>query len=350
MNIAQAFEEREKKFLAPYACASADSRGRLRDEPPCCIRSKFQLDRDRIVFSKAFRRLKHKTQVFLSPLGAHYRTRLTHTLEVAQMSRTISRALQANEDLTEAIALGHDMGHTPFGHGGEIALKEVYAPEFCHNEQSLRVVDVLENNGQGLNLTVEVRDGILKHSKGYGKVIAENPDDMPFTVEGRIVRVADIMAYLNHDLDDAIRSRVIRRDQVPTICVQVLGKSHSERAMTMIQNLIDTSSVQNGVLTLNVTDLMYEAMTVLRKFLFENVYRAPQVHNEFGKAKKILTELYQHFLIYEKALQKELEYMELPTANHHQSRERTVCDLIASLTDTYALELYRRIFFPSPLV
>ncbi|MFC1856497.1 deoxyguanosinetriphosphate triphosphohydrolase [Thermodesulfobacteriota bacterium] len=351
MSITAEFEKREENFISRHGCLSSASKGRIRPEEPCPVRTVFQLDRDRIVYSKAFRRLKHKTQVFLSPLGAHYRTRLTHTLEVAQMGRAIARAMRLNEDLTEAIALGHDLGHTPFGHGGETAIKEVYSPDFTHNEQSLRVVDILENNGQGLNLTHEVRDGILKHSKGYGKIIPDDPTESPGTLEGRIVRIADIMAYLNHDLDDAIRSRVITEDQVPTLCSRVLGCSHSERVARMIQNIIFSSKESNGELSLNITDEMYNAMNTLRNFLYKNVYRAHQVHEEFIKAKKILTELYTYFLSNEEMLQKELENMELPTTNHNnQSKERTVCDLIASLTDVYALDLYQRLFFPSRLV
>ncbi len=215
MSIREEFEKREKNFMSPFGCLSAETRGREIEEKPCPVRTAFQLDRDRIVYSNGFRRLKHKTQVFLSPLGDDYRTRLTHTLEVAQMARAITRALFLNEDLAEAIALGHDLGHTPFGHSGETALKEVYSADFSHNEQSLRVVEILENNGKGLNLTYEVRDGILKHSKGFGKIISEDSDEMACTYEGRIVRIADIMAYLNHDLEDAIRSQVIRTSQVP---------------------------------------------------------------------------------------------------------------------------------------
>ncbi|MEA3478797.1 MAG: dNTP triphosphohydrolase, partial [Bacteroidota bacterium] len=199
MSIREEFEKREKNFMSPFGCLSADIKGREKKEEPCPVRTAFQLDRDRIVYSNAFRRLKHKTQVFLSPLGDEYRTRLTHTLEVAQIARTIARAMFLNEDIAEAIALGHDLGHTPFGHSGETALKEIFSQEFSHNEQSLRVVEVLENNGMGLNLTYEVRDGILKHSKGYGKIIPDDPDEQACTIEGRIVRVADIMAYLNHD-------------------------------------------------------------------------------------------------------------------------------------------------------
>lgn len=323
----------------------------MREEALCPIRTAFQRDRDRIVYSNAFRRLKHKTQVFLSPLGDHYRTRLTHTLEVSEIARTIARAMRLNEDLVEAIALGHDLGHTPFGHGGETALKEIYSESFSHNEQSLRVVDILSNNGKGLNLTYEVRDGILKHSKGYGNIMPSDPSEHAYTIEGRILRVADIIAYLNHDLDDAIRSGVISSGQVPESCLKIIGHSHSERARTMIEDVISSSEVIDDELCLRISDKVYSAMKSLREFLYENVYRSPQVHKEFVKAKKILSDLYSFFLNNEDDLQRELENMEMAACmNRSQSRERVVCDLIASITDRYALDLYEKIFFPSPLV
>lgn len=349
MNIREEFEKREKGFISPFGCLSAESRGRMRKEPPCPIRTAFQVDRDRIVYSNAFRRLKYKTQVFLSPLGDEYRTRLTHTLEVSEMARTIARAMRLNEDLTEAIALGHDLGHTPFGHGGEIILKEIYSPDFTHKEQSLRVVDVLEKNGKGLNLTYEVRDGILKHSKGYGKIIPDDPDERAATIEGNIVRIADIMAYLNHDLDDAIRSGVISRKQVPDSCVKILGRTHSERAKTMIKDLVFSTAVREGKLCLQMSDKVYSSMTELRRFLYENVYRSPKVHGEFIKAKKILSELYTCCLENKKMFQKELKAMQMEACyRDDQPPERIVCDFIASMTDRYALGLYAKIFFPSP--
>jgi len=259
--------------------------------------------------------------------------------------------MRLNEDLAEAIALGHDLGHTPFGHGGETTLKEIYSQDFSHNEQSVRVVDMLENNGRGLNLTYEVRDGILRHSKGYGKIIPDDPEEQACTYEGRIVRIADIMAYLNHDLDDAIRSGVISADRVPGKCSRVLGASHSERATTMIRDLIFSSEVRDGELCLNMRDEIYSAMTTLRQFLYENVYRSPQVHKEFIKVKKILSDLYTFFLNNDEKLQKELEAVEMAGCiNNNQPRERIVCDFIASITDRYALSLYEKIFFPTPLV
>ena len=351
LSIRENFENRERNFMSPFGCKSADSKGRLTAENPSLIRTVFQVDRDRIVYSNAFRRLKHKTQVFLQPLGDDYRTRLTHTLEVAQIARTIARAMFLNEDLAEAIALGHDLGHTPFGHSGETVLQEIFSKEFSHHSQSLRVVDVLENNGKGLNLTYEVRDGILKHSKGYGKIIPDDPAELACTVEGRIVRIADIMAYLNHDLDDAIRSGVVRPGQVPDSCVKILGSQHWERATTMINDLVFSSEFQNGDPLLKMSDRVYGAMTELRSFLYDNVYRSSKVHNEFIKAKKLLSELYLFFLEHEDMLEKELAKMEMNRIYADKvARERIVCDFIASMTDRYALSLYERIFFPRSMV
>jgi dGTPase len=350
LNIREEFEAREKGFMAPYGCLSSESRGRQRPEDPCPIRTAFQVDRDRIVYSNAFRRLKHKTQVFLAPLGEQYRTRLTHTLEVSQISRTIARALRLNEDLAEAIALGHDLGHTPFGHGGEIALKEVFSENFSHQSQSLRVVDALERNGDGLNLTFEVRDGMLKHSKGYGKIIPDDLGELAVTVEGRIVRIADIMAYLNHDLDDAIRSGVIREEQVPVECRQIIGGSHPERATTMIRDLVYSSEIVGGELSLRMSDRVFSAMTALREFLYDNVYRSPRVHNEFVKAKKILIELYRYFMNNEEKLLGEWRKLGMGDCYPRgEPMERRVCDFVASLTDSHAMEIYEKLFFPSPV-
>jgi dGTPase len=351
MNIREQFEKREENFMSPFGCQSARSRGRLRWEEPCPIRTAFQVDRDRIVYSNAFRRLKHKTQVFLNPLGDEYRTRLTHTLEVSQIARNIARAMFLNEDLVEAIALGHDLGHTPFGHGGEAVLQEIYSPDFSHHKQSLRIIDVLENDNEGLNLTLEVRDGILKHSKGYGKILPDNPEELAFTMEGRIVRIADIMAYLNHDLDDAIRSGVIKENQVPAICTRIIGRTHQERATTMIRDLVFSSKASGGKLHLAMSDEVYDAMTTLRAFLYENVYRSAKVHQEFVKAKKILSELYAFLLENETLLAIELNRMGIAGClDNGQPREQVVCDFIASMTDRYALNLYGKIFFPTPTV
>lgn len=349
--IREQFQIREHQFLSEYGTKSNLAVRRRNEEAHCNIRTPFQLDCDRIVYSNAFRRLKHKTQVFLSPLGDHYRTRLTHTLEVAQISRTIARTMRLNEDLAEAIALGHDLGHTPFGHGGETALIEVYSKHFCHSNQSLRVVDSLENKGKGLNLTREVRDGILKHSKGFGNIIPSTPGETAITAEGRLVRVADIIAYLNHDLDDALRGKVVVADEVPDICRKKLGETHSQRANTMIEKLVYNSGPKNGIFILDMGETTFHAMTILRKFLYEKVYRSPAVHNEFVKAKKVIMGLYQFFIKDPDALQKELEKMEMAPWNESQTPlKRSVCDVIASMTDRYALELYSKLFFPKPLV
>ena len=349
-SIREGIEAWEREYLSPCACLSSESRGRVTHEKPCPMRTEFQRDRDRIVYSNAFKRLKHKTQVFLSPLGDHYRTRLTHTLEVSAIARNMARALRLNEDLAEAIALGHDLGHTPFGHGGEVVLNEIYSEAFSHREQSLRVVDVLENQGRGLNLTFEVRDGILKHSKGYGAVLPDEPNEMPATIEGSVVRFADIMAYLNHDLDDAIRSGVIHLKQVPKKCTEVLGRSHSERIRTMINDFVTSTRIEGGEIHLAVSESVSEAMGLLRQFLYDNVYRSEQVHGEFVKAKKILSELYYYLLENPEVFERELRKMEMGPFPAGTTRERKVCDFAASITDRYALNLYEEIFFPTPLV
>ncbi len=259
--------------------------------------------------------------------------------------------MRLNEDLAEAIALGHDLGHTPFGHGGEMALIEIHSPHFSHSDQSLRVVDVLENRGKGLNLTWEVRDGILKHSKGFGNIIPSTPGETAITIEGRIVRIADIMAYLNHDLDDALRGRVISAADVPDICIKKLGKTHSQRASIMIEELVYNSRPENGKFILDMGEETFHAMTVLRKFLYEKVYRSPAVHNEFVKAKKVIIGLYNYFIDDPDLLQKELEKMEMaPWDASRNSLKRSVCDVVASMTDQYALDLYSKLFFPRPLV
>jgi dGTPase len=256
-----------------------------------------------------------------------------------------------NEDLAEAIALGHDLGHTPFGHGGEAVLQEIHSPSFSHHKQSLRVVDVIENNGQGLNLTHEVRDGIMKHSKGYGKILSDDPDELAFTIEGRIVRIADIMAYLNHDLDDAIRSGVIQAAQVPAGCMRIIGQTHQQRATTMIRDLVFSSRAADGQLHLAMSDEVFDAMTTLREFLYENVYRSRSVHKEFVKAKKILSELYAYLLEDEEILKAELTRMGIAGClENGNERAQVVCDFIASMTDRHALGLYKKIFFPTPTV
>ena len=347
--IREQFQIRETNFLSAFATLSTQTKRRNDAKNTCNIRTPFQLDRDSIVYSNSFRRLKYKTQVFLSPLGDHYRTRLTHTLEVTEIARNIARAMRLNEDLAEAIALGHDLGHTPFGHSGEIALMEIHSPYFSHANQSLRVVDSLENKGEGLNLTTQVRDGILKHSKGFGNIIPATPGETAITIEGRIVRIADIMAYLNHDLDDALRGKVIQLSDVPEICIKKLGKTHSRRASNMIEQLVYNSGPEKDKFILGIGKETFNAMTILRKFLYDKVYRAPVVHNEFIKAKKVIIDLYNYFLNNPDALQKELEKMEMAVWDASANKlKRSVCDLIASMTDRYALDLYSRLFFPSP--
>jgi dGTPase len=352
MTIRQLFQKREDSFISPYGCKSNQTRGRTIEEPPCPIRTPFQRDRDRIVYSNAFRRLKHKTQVFLSPLGDHYRTRLTHTLEVSEIARTIARAMRLNEDLTEAIALGHDLGHTPFGHGGETALKEIFSEHFSHNEQSIRVINILENRGNGLNLTYEVKDGIMKHSKGgYGQIIPTEKKDSAITIEGQVVRIADIMAYLNHDLDDAIRSQVIHRNQIPDNCVRTFGNTHSERITTMIKDLVYSSVEKDNRLQLILSHECLFAMQTLREFLYENVYRSKRVHNEFIKAKAIVSKLYYHLLAHPGVFHKTAHDLEMASdPDNCQPSERQVADIIASMTDRYALNLYKKLFFPSSVV
>jgi dGTPase len=284
MSIRQRLEDEERRSLSPFATLSAETKGRGKPEEPCSIRTAFQRDRDRIIHSKSFRRLKHKTQVFLSPTGDHYRTRLTHTLEVAQIARTAAKALQLNEQLTEAIALGHDLGHTPFGHAGESVLDEIYPGGFSHHQQSLRVVDAIEKQGRGLNLTAEVRDGILKHSKGKEDILPGDPASQPFTLEGRVVRVCDIIAYVNHDLDDAVRGGVFAEKDIPKVCLEVLGDSHAKRIDTMVKDLIFATLEKAGP-ELDMHDGVYEALVTLRDFLYERVYEVHTVHADFIRAK-----------------------------------------------------------------
>jgi dGTPase len=347
--LRQEQEEREKLILSPHASFSKNSKGRCRDEEECPIRVSFQRDRDRIIHAKTFRRLKHKTQVFLSPAGDHYRTRLTHVLEVAQIARTVAIALRLNEHLTEAIALGHDLGHTPFGHAGEDVLNELCPKGFRHYEQSLRVVDLLEKKGKGLNLSHEVRDGILKHSKGRKDILPADSSALPETLEGQIVRIADIIAYVNHDLDDALRAGVIKEDSLPGQVKNFLGNSNSKRIGAMVKDLIiTTADVDSNKLAM--TAEMLDAINELRSFLYENVYDVNRVHDDFVKAKKIVKELYYYFLdsnsFEDGSGGKELRYgvqYEIETPNYLK-----VCDYIAGMTDRYALALYTNIFFPKP--
>lgn len=320
------WEEIEDRILGPGACRSRDSRGRSHAEPPCAIRTDFQRDRDRIVHSKAFRRLKHKTQVFISPRGDHFRTRLTHTLEVAQVSRTIARALQLNEDLVEAVALGHDLGHTPFGHSGELVLADLCPGGFRHNLQSLRVVDTLENGGAGLNLTWEVRDAILHHT-GPG---------MPQTREGQLVRVADRIAYINHDIDDALRAGILQPGDLPRAAVAVLGPDHRQRIDTMVRDMIDASA---GDRPIGFGDAVGAAATEMRSFLFDRVYLGPDAKTEEEKVERLLAALYGYFLERPGEMPDESCLPGEPV-------ERKVTDYIAGMTDSYATALYARLFVP----
>ncbi len=331
-------------MLSPIATLSSKTKGRQFFEEECPLRPAFQHDRDRIIHSKSFRRLKHKTQVFLIPTGDHYRTRLTHTLEVSQIARTIAKALRLNEDLTEAISLGHDLGHTPFGHAGEDALNEIVPGGFSHADQSLRVVDLLEKDGKGLNLTFEVRDGILKHTKGKGEILCEDPEAMALTIEGRVVRIADIIAYINHDIDDAIRGEVISPSDIPADCLRCLGDTHSKRINSMVNDIIrETLRSKEGRLTLSADVL--SAIWKLREFLWEHVYESETVHSDFHKATKILRELYK-YLIDHPDYFLTLIKMESP----YDSLERCVCDFIAGMTDRYTFSLYEKIFLPLPWV
>jgi dGTPase len=332
--------EKREETLSPYAVKSKSSRGRLKWEEPCPIRTSFQRDRDRIIHSKAFRRLKHKTQVFIAPLGDHYVTRLTHTLEVSQIARTIARALNLNEDLTEAIALGHDLGHTPFGHIGEQVLNELYHEGFRHNEQSLRVVDVLEKEGQGLNLTWEVRDGILNHSKGQVDILGEKWGDV-HTLEGEICKVADIVAYVNHDIEDAIRAGIISQDDLPEPVIETLGRTHSERINTLVYDIVKCSWPVSGEanltrLAIDMSPEVIKATNMLRQFLFDNVYSPSLSAEDAIKARKVLRVLYSYFLTHEDRLPCEL-------ASLADSQERKVTDYIAGMTDQYALRLAEEI-------
>lgn len=345
MSIRTDFEAWQLQYLSPYACPSSKTRGRLRHEEECPIRNAFHRDRNRIVYSKAFRRLKHKTQVFLAPSGDHFRTRLTHTLEVTEIARTVARSLRLNEDLVDAIALGHDLGHTPFGHAGEKVLDELMPGGFSHYRQSLRVVDVLENNGEGLNLTYEVRDGLAKHSKGYGEVIPSQRHDMPETAEGCVVRYADIIAYLSHDLDDAIRSGVITAADIPRECEQILGDTHADRVMSMIHGVVSATHPEGDRLAFAIDAEVGEAMQHLRQFLYERVYRAPQVHSQFVKSFRILREIFGYCMEHPEFLEQRMGSFAMSI-----SPERRACDFVASMTDRYALTLFREIFEPRSLV
>jgi dGTPase len=346
MTIRERTEEIERKILHPKACLSSKSKGRLKPEKEGEIRTCFQRDRDRIIHSKSFRRLKHKTQVFLAPRGDHYRTRLTHVLEVSQIARTVARALRLNEDLTEAIALGHDLGHTPFGHAGEDILREIHPGGFDHYKQSLRVIDLLEKDGKGLNLTHEVRDGIVKHSKGKGLIIPELKADRAGTLEGQIVRVSDLIAYVNHDIDDALRAGVLGRADLPGEIIRVLGATHSERIDTMVKDFIYQSS-RSDLGEPGMSEAVLSAVYMLRDFLFERVYESEEIIREFKKAKKILRDLYGYYLEHVEEIVAAVPKEEKTgTSGIESHRHDRVCDFIAGMTDRFALMTYEKLFLP----
>ena len=334
MNIRVQTEKNEKERLSPFATLSQDTRGRKVFEEKCDIRTDFQRDRDRIIHSKAFRRLKHKTQVFVAPEGDHFRTRLTHTLEVSQIGRTLARALKLNEDLIEAAALGHDLGHTPFGHTGERVLNSLHPNGFNHNKQSLRIVDILEHSDTriGLNLTYEVREGIINHS---GNNISE-------TLEGQVVRIADRIAYINHDIDDAIRAGIIQSEDLPKDCIEILGKTHGKRINTMILDVINNSLNKKNI------SMSYEVgkkTDKLRRFMFENVYFNIKAKSEDDKAEYIITELYNYYFKHMDKLP--LEYQR-GYENNQSSKEDRICDYIAGMTDRYVVNIFSNLFIPKP--
>lgn len=330
MNIREEQEKREHLIFSPYASFSDESRGRDRDEEPCPMRTIYQRDRDRIIHCKTFRRLKHKTQVFLAPEGDHYRTRLTHTLEVAQIARSIARALNLNEDLTEAIALGHDLGHTPFGHAGERTLNSLCPMGFAHYKQSIRVVEFLEKDGQGLNLTWEVRDGILNHRTSGN----------PSTLEGKAVRISDKIAYINHDIDDGIRAGILKESDIPSEYTDVLGNSTKERLNTMISDIIMNSIGKNDLV---MSEPVRKAMTELRKFMFESLYLNPTAKSEEAKADKLITELYRYYVANTDKLPD--TYKRFIT-EFDERPEQVVCDYIAGMSDQYSISKFQEIFVP----
>ncbi len=325
-------ENFEKQHLSVWGCKNRESKGREKAEVPCSLRTSFQRDRDRILHTKAFRRLKHKTQVFIAPFGDHYRTRLTHTLEVAQVARTIARALRLNEDLTEAIALGHDLGHTPFGHAGEEALDEIHPGGFRHNEQSLRVVEKLEG-GKGLNLTWEVRDGILNHSE-------DRAQDYPHTLEGETVRISDSIAYVNHDIDDAIRAGIIEERDLPSESLKILGISCRERIDTLIRDAVKTSWDSSH---LRISKETLEVFHKLKGFMYRKVYLSPVLTKEAKKARQIVKDLYN---LYIKNIDIIKMYLKRKKSTEEKEIRRVVVDYIAGMTDQYALNIYKEYFLP----
>lgn len=343
MTIREELEAREREVLAPQAAKSAASRGRLRPEPEDDVRPAFQRDRDRIVHCKAFRRLKHKTQVFFAPAGDHYRTRLTHTLEVSQIARTIAKVLRLHEELTEAITLGHDLGHPPFGHAGERVLDRLVPGGFNHYEQSLRVVDILENDGQGLNLTWEVRDGIAKHSKGkLGAPVGMPPALRASTIEGQIMRVADLIAYVNHDIDDAVRAELLRPEELPRDLVERLGTTSSARIGTLVRDVV-RESLNGGLTEIRMSEPVLDAVLRLRSFLFDAVYENDRATAEFKKAADVLAGLW------DKVRERPGEFLDERTVAS-EGLAAAARDFLAGMTDRYAVRLFEQLFVPRPWV
>ena len=343
MTIREQLEQREREILAPQAAKSGDSKGRLRPEAEDPIRPAFQRDRDRVIHCKAFRRLKHKTQVFFAPTGDHYRTRLTHTLEVSQIARSIAKVLRLNEELTEAIALGHDLGHTPFGHAGERVINDLIPGGFNHYEQSLRIVDVLEHEGHGLNLSWEVRDGIARHSKGKsGMPVGADPEHRASTIEGQIARVADIIAYVNHDIDDAVRAGLLNEEDLPRSRVEVLGKSSSERIGRMVTDVV-LQTIDGGMAEIRMSDAILDATVGLRSFLFDAVYENEIATAEFTKAAGILGGLWN------KVREEPAKYLD-ETTIRNEGLDVAAKDFLAGMTDRYAVSLYEQLFIPKPWV
>ncbi|MDR2899148.1 MAG: deoxyguanosinetriphosphate triphosphohydrolase [Clostridiales bacterium] len=330
ISLREKRERFENEYLSPYAAKSADSKGRKEPISPCDVRTDYQRDRDRITHSKSFRRLMHKTQVFIAPEGDHYRTRLTHTLEVAQIARTISRALCLNEDLTEAIALGHDLGHTPFGHTGEEALDNLWPEGFSHNEQSIRVCEVIERDGKGLNLTLEVLDGILNHRGSCD----------PHTLEGKVVQISDKIAYINHDIDDAIRADLLREEDLPKGCTDILGKLGTVRIDFLIRDVINSSMEKNDII---MTPTVRKAMYDLRQHMYETVYTGQLQMKERRKISRVLEELYYHYTDRKNAMPE--EFMKI--VDRGESYERAALDYVACMTDRFAIKQYTNIFMPA---
>lgn len=335
-------ERIESETLVPQAALSSQTRGRDREEPEDDLRPSYQRDRDRIIHCKAFRRLKHKTQVFLAPEGDHYRTRLTHVLEVTQIGRTIAKSLRLNEVLTEAMGLGHDLGHSPFGHAGEAALSKLVKGGFDHYRQSVRVVEVLENEGKGLNLTVEVRDGILKHSKGEkGELIRSRPKARALTLEGDIIRISDIIAYVNHDVDDGIRAGLLKENDIPRSIRKTLGQNGHDRIDRMVRDVID-ATLAAGYSAISMSPEVLEALEELRTYMFSHMYLIPSIRSEFEKAQNVLTHLFEHVVAHPET------YLNMDAKDPKEPIDRLALDFIAGMTDRYAMNLYAKVFLPRP--